>query len=150
MKWETKTRERELPGMEALSFTVLVAHNGVGVAVAGYGGRHWFSFFSPLFRCVIFFLCFLFPCQQCSCLSRWLCGGDVGVSSVVGGGKEEDWWWYAKDAALVSLYFLFLPPAFCWCFSLLFVFFCLFFVHSSLSLSLSFSFFFLFSSVPLS
>jgi hypothetical protein len=25
MKWDRKTRERELPGMEALSFTVLVA-----------------------------------------------------------------------------------------------------------------------------
>jgi hypothetical protein len=56
MKWETKTRGGELPGMEALSFTVLVAHDGVGVAVAGYGGRRWFSFFSPLLRCVVFCL----------------------------------------------------------------------------------------------
>jgi len=59
-KWETKTRGRELPGMEALSFTVLVAHGGVGVAAAGYGGRRWFSFFSPLLRCAVFFLCFFF------------------------------------------------------------------------------------------
>jgi len=76
-------------------------------------------------------LFFCSPCQQCSCLSRWLRGGDVA-----GGGKEEDWWWYAKDAASVSLYFLLLPPAFCLCFSLLFIFFCSFFVHSPLSLSL--------------
>jgi len=81
----------------------------------------------PLFFCSL--------CQQCSCLSRWLCGGDVGVSGVAGGGKKEDWWWYTKDAASVSLYFLLLPPAFYWCFSLLFVFFCSFFIHSPLSLS---------------
>jgi len=102
---------------------------------------------SSVSMCCLLPLFFCSPCQQCSCLSRWLRGGDVA-----GGGKEEDWWWYAKDAASVSLYFLLLPPAFCWCFSLLFIFFCSFFVHSPLSLSLSrsFSFFFLFSSVHLS
>jgi len=36
---ETETGGRELPGMEALSFTVLVAHGGVGVATTGCGGR---------------------------------------------------------------------------------------------------------------
>jgi len=39
MKWETKMRGRELPGMEALWFTVLVAHGSVVIAAAGCGGR---------------------------------------------------------------------------------------------------------------
>jgi hypothetical protein len=40
MKWETKTRGRELPGMEALSFTMLVAHGGIVVAEASCSDRH--------------------------------------------------------------------------------------------------------------
>jgi len=58
MKLETNTRGIGLPGMEALSFTVLVAHGGVGVAAAGCGGKRCFFFFSPLFWFVSVFLCF--------------------------------------------------------------------------------------------
>ncbi|KAJ6935261.1 hypothetical protein NC652_010311 [Populus alba x Populus x berolinensis] len=58
--------------------------------------------------------------------------------NVTGGGEEEDGPWYTEDVASVSLYFLFLPHAFCWCFS----------VHSTLSFSLRFSFFFPFPFVP--
>jgi hypothetical protein len=59
MKLETKTRGIGLPGMEALSFTMLVDHGGVGVAAAGCGGKRcFFFFFSPLFRFASVFLCF--------------------------------------------------------------------------------------------
>jgi hypothetical protein len=49
MKLETKTRGIRLPGMEALSFMVLVAQGGAGVVAAGCGGKRCFFFFSPLF-----------------------------------------------------------------------------------------------------
>jgi len=59
MKLETKTRGIGLPGMEALSFTMLVDHGGVGVAAAGCGGKRcFFFFFSPLFQFASVFLCF--------------------------------------------------------------------------------------------
>ena len=140
MKWETKTRGRELPGMEALSFTVLVAHGGVGVAIAGCGGRRWFSFFSPLLRCAVFFLCFLFPCQRCSCLSvvaSWRCCWCWRCS----------WWRRRGRLAVVrgGLCFSFsVFSSFSSC--LLLVLLSLF----SLYFSLRFSFFSLFSYVPLS
>ena len=121
-----------------------ITWNG-GAFVHGAGGSRWrwcrdsrlwwqtlvLLLLSSVSMCCLLPPFFCSPCQQCSCLSRWLRGGDVA-----GGGKEEDWWWYAKDAASVSLFFLLLPPTFCWCFSLLFIFFCSFFVHSPRSLSL--------------
>jgi hypothetical protein len=60
MKLETKTRGIGLPGMEALSFTMSVAHGGIGVATTGCGGKHCFLFFYPLFRFASVFLFFLF------------------------------------------------------------------------------------------
>jgi hypothetical protein len=69
MKWETKTRGRELPGMEALSFTVLVPHSGVGVAAVGCvedvdspSSLLCFAMLSSSFV-------FCSPCQRCSYLS---------------------------------------------------------------------------------
>jgi hypothetical protein len=76
MKWETKMRGRELPGMEALLFTVLVAHGGVVVAATGYCGRRCFSFFSPLLRRAVCSLCFLFPLTT---MFLPLCSGFVKV-----------------------------------------------------------------------
>jgi hypothetical protein len=145
MKWETKTRGGELPGMEALSFTVLVAHDGVGVAVAGYGGRRWFSFFSPLLRCVVFFLCFLFPL---STVFLPLCSGFVKVLLVAVKRKTGDGTWRTLLRFLCIFFFFLLPSTRA---SLCFLFFSS--VHcslSSFSFSLSFSFFYLFSLVPLS
>jgi hypothetical protein len=153
MKWETKTRGRELPGMEALSFMVLVAHGGVGVAAADCGGKHWFSFFSSLLWCVVFFLCFLFPL---STVFLPLCSGFVEVLLVLtvllvvakrktGGGTRR------TLLRFLCIFFFFLLPsvvllsAFC--------LFHLFFVHSHLSLSLlaflSFSYSPLFPSLSL-
>jgi hypothetical protein len=63
MKLETKTRGIGLPGMEALSFTMSVAHGGIGVATTGCGGKHCFLFFYPLFR---FASVFLFFCSLSS------------------------------------------------------------------------------------
>jgi len=156
MKWETKTRGRELPGMEALWFTVLVAHGGVVVAAAGCGGRCWFSFLSPLLRCAVFFLYFSFPL---STVFLPLCSGFVEVLLVLavmlvavkrktGGGTRR-----MLLRFLYIFFFFFLPYA---CASLclfpsFFGFFCLFFVHSPLCLSLlAFLSFPLFSFDPLS
>jgi hypothetical protein len=58
MKLETKTRGIGLPGMEALSFTMPVAHGGIGVAATGCGGKHCFLFFYPLFWFASVFLFF--------------------------------------------------------------------------------------------
>jgi hypothetical protein len=118
MKWETKKRGRELPGMEALSFTVLVAHNGVGVVAADCGGRRWFSFFSPLLRCAVFFLCFLFPL---STVFLPLCSGFVVVLLVqvvaakrkTGGGLRR------TLLRLLCIFFFFLLPSVCASFTLL-------------------------------
>jgi hypothetical protein len=63
MKLETKTRGIGLPGMEALSFTMSVAHGGIGVPTTGCGGKHCFLFFYPLFR---FASVFLFFCSLSS------------------------------------------------------------------------------------
>jgi hypothetical protein len=69
---------------------------------------------------------FRFPCQQYSCLSAGIRGGAAGASGAAGGGEEEDRPWYTEDAASASLYFLLLPPAFCWCFVSPFTLFSLF------------------------
>ena len=119
--------------MKALSFTVLVAPSGVGVKVTGCGGERWSSFFFTLLQCAIlpplFF--FVLPVNNTLASLQRLRGCATGASGAAGGGEEEDGAWYTEDAASVSLYFLLLPPVFCWCFS----------VHSTLSFSLSFSFF---------
>jgi len=44
--------------MEALPFTMPMAHGGVGVAETGCGGKHYFLSFSPLFWFASVFLCF--------------------------------------------------------------------------------------------
>jgi len=49
--------------MEALSFTMPVAHGGIGVAATGCGGKHCFLFFYPLFW---FASVFLFFCSLSS------------------------------------------------------------------------------------
>jgi hypothetical protein len=136
--------------MESLSFTVLVAHGGVGVVAAGYGGRHWFSFFSPLFRCIVFFLCFFVPSVNSVLASL---GGFVEVMLVLavllvaakrktGGGTLR------TLLQFLCIFFFFLLPS--TGASLCFSFFSVRSSFTPLSRSLSFSFFFLFSSVPLS
>ena len=118
--------------MEALSFTVLVPHSGVGVAAVGcvedVDSPSSLLCFAMLSSSSVF----CSPCQRCSCLSA--------VASC------RCCWWQGRERLAVvrrgpasaSLYLLLLHPAF-W----------LWFVHSPLSLSLSFSFFsLLFSSIP--
>jgi len=85
---------------------VLAAHGGVGVMAAGCGGRHWFSFFSLLLRCVIFFLCFFSLSAVFLPQFQWL----QCASGAAGGGEEENWRSYMEETTLVSLYFFLLPP----------------------------------------
>jgi hypothetical protein len=92
--------------MEALSFTVLVAHGGVGVVAADCGVRRWFSFFFPLLHCVVFFLCFFSLSAVFLPQFQWL----QCASGAAGGDEEENRRSYAEDTASVSLYFLLLPP----------------------------------------
>ena len=133
--------------MEALSFTVLVAHGGVGVATAGYGGRRWFSFFSPLFRGVVFFLFFFGPPVNSVLASL---GGFVEVMLLVAAKRKTGGGTLRTLLRFLCIFFFFLLP-FAGA-SLCFSFFSVHssFTHPSLSLSRSFSFFFLFSSVHLS
>jgi len=144
MKQETKTRGRELPGMEALSFTVLVAHDGVGVATTGCGGRHWFSFFFPLLRCAIFFLCFFVPLLT---VFLPLCSNFVAVRlvlvvSLVATKRRTGRGTWRMLLRFFSVFF-----SSCSCLLLVF----LFSIHSTLSLPLLAFFFFFFPSVsPLS
>jgi hypothetical protein len=115
MKWATKTRGRELPGMEALLFTVLVAHGGVVVAATGCGGRHCFSFFSPLLHRAICSLYFLFPLTT---MFLPLCNGFMEVLLVLamslvaakrktGGGMQGTLLWF------LCLFFFLLLPSVC-------------------------------------
>jgi hypothetical protein len=56
------------------------AHGGVVVAAAGCGGRRCFSFFSPMLRRAVCFLCFSFPL---STVSLPLCRDFVAVRLVL-------------------------------------------------------------------
>jgi hypothetical protein len=76
MKWETKTRGRELHGMEALLFMVLVAHDGIVVAAASCAARLCFSFLFPLLCRAVCSFCFSFPL---SIVFLPLCSGFVEV-----------------------------------------------------------------------
>jgi len=136
-----------------------ITWNGSAV-VHGAGGSWWrwccgsrlgwqtlvlFLLFFAL-ACCLLPLFFVSPINSVLASLQWLCGGVVGASGVAGGGEEEDWRWYAEDAASVSLYFLFLPPAFCRASLCFLSFSSVLRSLSSLSFSLSFSFF---SSSPL-
>jgi len=68
---------------------VFVAHGGIGVATTYYGGRHWFSFFSLLFCCDVFFLCF-FLLAVFLPQFQWLRGGVVCANRAADGGEEEN------------------------------------------------------------
>jgi len=108
---------------------VLVAHGGVGVATIGCGGRRWFSFFFPLLRCAIFFLCFFVPLLT---VFLPLCSNFVAVRLVLVVSPVATKRRTGRCTQRMLLQFFSVFSSSCSCLLLVF----LFSVHSTLSLPL--------------